>query len=270
MTEDIMGALGDRLDPGLVVAARRLPRPRGLRRVGRDLLGRRRARGARSSSARRPATTSPSSPSRTSATTGTQIRDARRLRRPDEPRRGDGPLPAVLQVATDRWSGRGVPRAARAPGWPRTPSDAPRDYGAILPPDLVDEGVAWQRRLFDAGYAGIHWPSEYGGRGLTPRAPAASGSRSAPAPACRRSSTWSASCWPAARIQLLRHTRAAGAHLRPTLHGRPGVVPAVQRARRGQRPGRSDDARRARRRRASWSTARRCGARAVATATGAS
>jgi alkylation response protein AidB-like acyl-CoA dehydrogenase len=26
----------------------------------------------------------------------------------------------------------------------------------------------WQRRLFDAGYAGLHWPKEYGGRGATP------------------------------------------------------------------------------------------------------
>jgi len=26
----------------------------------------------------------------------------------------------------------------------------------------------WQRMLFDAGYAGINWPSEYGGRGATP------------------------------------------------------------------------------------------------------
>ena len=26
----------------------------------------------------------------------------------------------------------------------------------------------WQRMLFDAGYAGINWPKEYGGRGATP------------------------------------------------------------------------------------------------------
>jgi alkylation response protein AidB-like acyl-CoA dehydrogenase len=45
---------------------------------------------------------------------------------------------------------------------------APRDYGPICPPDLVDAGVAWQQRLFDAGYAGIHWPTEFGGRGLSP------------------------------------------------------------------------------------------------------
>ena len=28
--------------------------------------------------------------------------------------------------------------------------------------------TAWQRMLFDAGYAGINWPAEYGGRGATP------------------------------------------------------------------------------------------------------
>ena len=44
---------------------------------------------------------------------------------------------------------------------------APRDYGAICPPDLIDHGIAWQRQLYDAGYAGIHWPTEVGGRGLT-------------------------------------------------------------------------------------------------------
>ena len=28
--------------------------------------------------------------------------------------------------------------------------------------------TAWQRQLFDAGYAGINWPKDYGGRGATP------------------------------------------------------------------------------------------------------
>ena len=45
--------------------------------------------------------------------------------------------------------------------------DAPRDYGAICPPDLVQQGIAWQRRIHAAGYAGIHWPVEFGGRGHT-------------------------------------------------------------------------------------------------------
>jgi alkylation response protein AidB-like acyl-CoA dehydrogenase len=45
---------------------------------------------------------------------------------------------------------------------------APRDYGAICPPGLVDQGLDWQRRLFADGWAGIHWPREVGGQGLTP------------------------------------------------------------------------------------------------------
>jgi alkylation response protein AidB-like acyl-CoA dehydrogenase len=45
---------------------------------------------------------------------------------------------------------------------------APRDYGAICPPDLVDQGVAWQKLIFGAGFAGLHWPAEHGGQGLTP------------------------------------------------------------------------------------------------------
>jgi alkylation response protein AidB-like acyl-CoA dehydrogenase len=46
-------------------------------------------------------------------------------------------------------------------------AEAPRDYGAIMPPELRDEGIAWQRRLFAEGWAGIHWPTEFGGRGLS-------------------------------------------------------------------------------------------------------
>jgi alkylation response protein AidB-like acyl-CoA dehydrogenase len=44
---------------------------------------------------------------------------------------------------------------------------APRAYGAIVPPDLVDEARAWQRRLAEAGWAGIAWPEAAGGRGLS-------------------------------------------------------------------------------------------------------
>jgi alkylation response protein AidB-like acyl-CoA dehydrogenase len=44
---------------------------------------------------------------------------------------------------------------------------APRDYGAICPPDMVQAGLSWQRHLFAHGKAGIHWPIEVGGQGLT-------------------------------------------------------------------------------------------------------
>ena len=33
-------------------------------------------------------------------------------------------------------------------------------------PDHVERGKAWQRELFDAGWAGLGWPAEYGGRDL--------------------------------------------------------------------------------------------------------
>ncbi len=42
-----------------------------------------------------------------------------------------------------------------------------------LPPDREDWGArreydtGWQKKLFEAGYAGINWPKEYGGRGAT-------------------------------------------------------------------------------------------------------
>lgn len=39
-----------------------------------------------------------------------------------------------------------------------------------LPPTLDEEAAfltAWQRKLFDAGWAAVHWPREYGGRGAS-------------------------------------------------------------------------------------------------------
>ncbi|MBX6377440.1 MAG: acyl-CoA dehydrogenase family protein, partial [Clostridia bacterium] len=48
------------------------------------------------------------------------------------------------------------------PGW-NTP--------AYQPPEDFDEWVAFlrdlDRRLYEGGWAGIHWPREYGGRGAT-------------------------------------------------------------------------------------------------------
>jgi len=53
--------------------------------------------------------------------------------------------------------------------WVKANKDvAPPDYGAILPPGMVDQGIAWQKRLFAEGWAGVHWPTEHGGLGLTP------------------------------------------------------------------------------------------------------
>jgi len=57
----------------------------------------------------------------------------------------------------------------RAAAWIAAHTDAaPRDYGAICPPDLVDAGRSWQGLLHAEGFSGIHWPTEWGGQGLTP------------------------------------------------------------------------------------------------------
>jgi alkylation response protein AidB-like acyl-CoA dehydrogenase len=45
--------------------------------------------------------------------------------------------------------------------------DACPAFGAILPPTLHDQARAWQRRVHAAGFAGLHWPEAWGGRGLT-------------------------------------------------------------------------------------------------------
>ncbi len=52
------------------------------------------------------------------------------------------------------WLASEVPRHGAAP--------AMHDFPARRAND-----TRWQRKLFDAGYAGLHWPSEYGGRNLS-------------------------------------------------------------------------------------------------------
>src|SRR2546428_12188394 len=56
------------------------------------------------------------------------------------------------------WLGRNMPR-----GWPgrlAASSDIPR-------PEAFDLLRDWQRKLHAAGFIGLTWPKEYGGRGLT-------------------------------------------------------------------------------------------------------
>lgn len=40
-------------------------------------------------------------------------------------------------------------------------------YGAILPPALYEPAMAWQRHCYDTGWAGLHWPTDHGGQGLS-------------------------------------------------------------------------------------------------------
>src|SRR3954452_13517335 len=48
------------------------------------------------------------------------------------------------------------------------PRPAARVAGEPTTPDDIARARVLQRRLFDAGYAGLSFPVEYGGRGLTP------------------------------------------------------------------------------------------------------
>jgi alkylation response protein AidB-like acyl-CoA dehydrogenase len=95
---------------------------------------------------------------------------------------------------------------------------APPDYGAICPPELVPQGRDWQRLLDESGYAGIHWPVEHGGQGLSNEHQAA----------------WLIECARAGVPPVLNMVglvlaggallmygtpEQQGQHLRPTLHG---------------------------------------------------
>lgn len=67
----------------------------------------------------------------------------------------DSPSEAAFRAALREW----LPGAIGAmPGAPE-----PEDWPARRVYDTT-----WQRMLFDAGYAGISWPAEFGGRGATP------------------------------------------------------------------------------------------------------
>src|SRR3954452_14901456 len=62
---------------------------------------------------------------------------------------------AALRAELREWLARELPGLPAMPG--REAWDERRKWD-----------TDWQRRLFDAGYAGLHWPKEYGGRGASP------------------------------------------------------------------------------------------------------
>ena len=100
MTEDLMGALGDKLDPALVSPAGDLPRPRRLRATGRvfSVGG---GRVAEVFIAETRATTTPTQPPRTSPPTGPPSPTATDTPC-RQPRRRDGAVPPVLALDPGR------------------------------------------------------------------------------------------------------------------------------------------------------------------------
>src|SRR6185436_1748338 len=67
----------------------------------------------------------------------------------------DSDAEAAFRAELREWLARTLPELATAPG---------RDDW----PARVRFDTDWQRRLFDAGYAGVSWPAEYGGRDASP------------------------------------------------------------------------------------------------------
>lgn len=68
-----------------------------------------------------------------------------------------------------RWAGAGVDefRAAARDWLAGAAAEAPGDYGAIVPEAEIARAVSWQRRVAEAGFAGLHWPVRWGGEGLS-------------------------------------------------------------------------------------------------------
>jgi len=65
---------------------------------------------------------------------------------------------AAFQRDVREWLRANLPEGWGAPGY-RKPEE---------PADKVAFARRWQRTLYDGGWAGLHWPREYGGRGATP------------------------------------------------------------------------------------------------------
>ena len=119
--------------------------------------------------------------------------------------------------------------------------------------------TGWQRMLFDAGYAGINWPKEFGGRGATPTEHLIfiEETERARAPVRRHELRRPPARRPDAHRRGVR--RAEGVPPAGHPQGRARVVPGLLRAQRRLRPRQPAHPRGARRRRLRASTVRRSG-----------
>jgi alkylation response protein AidB-like acyl-CoA dehydrogenase len=76
-------------------------------------------------------------------------------------RRRDTPEEAAFRAEARAWlEAHARPRGGEAAG--------PRDHGPEAEAAFFERCRAWQRTLFDGGFAGITWPRRHGGRGGTP------------------------------------------------------------------------------------------------------
>src|SRR3979411_1602852 len=75
----------------------------------------------------------------------------------------DTPQEADFRAAARKWIDPNAPKQYEA-------ELAKASLGRIRlqKEEIVDVGKAWQKKKAEAGWACLHWPKEYGGRGATP------------------------------------------------------------------------------------------------------
>jgi acyl-CoA dehydrogenase len=78
-------------------------------------------------------------------------------------RREDGPEEAAFRAKARAWLATTARRRDGESDWSR----GPHDHGPEGEAAFFERCRAWQRTLFDAGWAGITWPTRHGGRGGT-------------------------------------------------------------------------------------------------------
>ena len=74
----------------------------------------------------------------------------------------DSPEDAAFRARAREWLAGNVGPYRIPPGGPSLV------FADVSDPGFVSRGRAWQRELFDAGWAGLGWSKEYGGQGLPP------------------------------------------------------------------------------------------------------
>ena len=134
--------------------------------------------------------------------------------------------------------------------------------------DAAEMGKQWQRKLGEAGWLGLAWPKEYGGRGATLMEQAIyfSEGYSAQAPLPL---DWVGTRLLAPALIDIGHARTQGPLPGADNEGRTGLVPGLLGARRRFRPGQSENPRRRSTAIISSSTGTRSGAPPPSTPIGA-
>src|SRR3984893_14777330 len=75
----------------------------------------------------------------------------------------DTPQEAAFRAEARQWIGANAPKQYEA-----ELSNASLRPIHLQKEEIVDGRKAWQKKKADAGWACLHWPKEYGGRGATP------------------------------------------------------------------------------------------------------